>query len=119
MNSEKVKEIKKALEQAIDMGLVMGKNTMFVNIKLADILSLINELGSENEILKINMHETENLSFQINQMNGNLILENQALKDRIAELEETEMKVKTYLTDKEHLEHLLNENLWLYMTLKE
>ena len=52
-----------------------------------DILALINELESENEILKINMHETENLSFQINQMNGNLILENQKLKDRISELE--------------------------------
>ena len=52
-----------------------------------DILALINELESENEILKINMHETENLSFQINQMNGNLVLENQTLKDRIAELE--------------------------------
>lgn len=51
-----------------------------------DILSLINELEKENENLKINMHETENLSFQINQMNGNLVLENQALKDRIAEL---------------------------------
>ena len=52
-----------------------------------DILSLINELERENEILKINLHETENLSFQINQMNGNLILENQKLKDRISELE--------------------------------
>ena len=55
-----------------------------------DILTLINELESENEILKINMRETENLNFQINQMNGNLILENQALKDRIAELESQE-----------------------------
>ena len=55
-----------------------------------DILTLINELESENENLKINMHETENLSFQINQMNGNLILENQALKDRLAELESQE-----------------------------
>lgn len=51
MNSEKVKKIKKALEYAIDMGLVIGKNTMFVNIKLADILTLINELESENERL--------------------------------------------------------------------
>ena len=53
-----------------------------------DILSLINELEKENENLKINMHETENLNFQINQMNGNLVLENQALKDRIAELKD-------------------------------
>lgn len=59
-----------------------------------DILRLINELESENEILKINTHETENLSFQINQMNGNLIIENQKLKNRIAELEK-ENKSKT------------------------
>lgn len=49
MNSEKVKEIKKALEYAIDMGLVIGKNTMFVNIKLVDILTLINELEKCSE----------------------------------------------------------------------
>ena len=61
-----------------------------------DILTLINELESENEILKINTHETENLSFQINQMNGNLIIENQQLKNRIAELEkENETKTDT------------------------
>ena len=42
-----------------------------------DILSLINELEKENE----------NLNFQINQMNGNLIIENQALKNRISDLE--------------------------------
>ena len=42
-----------------------------------DILSLINELEKENE----------NLNFQINQMNGNLIIENQVLKNRIAEWE--------------------------------
>lgn len=51
MESEKVKEIKKALEYAIDMGLVIGKNTMFVNIKLVDILTLINKLERENERL--------------------------------------------------------------------
>lgn len=66
-----------------------------------DILSLINELESENEILKINMHETENLGFQINQMNGNLIIENQTLKDRIAELEKENGELKEHVTEVE------------------
>ena len=66
-----------------------------------DILSLINELESENEILKINMHETENLGFQINQMNGNLIIENQKLKDRIAELEKENGELKEHVTEVE------------------
>ena len=92
MNSEKVKEIKKALkccsEGKCEKCLIGEKDIRkCVDILLKDTLTLINELESENEILKINMHETENLSFQINQMNGNLIIENQALKDRIAELE--------------------------------
>lgn len=66
-----------------------------------DILSLINELESENEILKINMHETENLGFQINQMNGNLIIENQKLKDRIAELEKENGELKEHVAEVE------------------
>lgn len=64
-----------------------------------DILRLINELESENEILKINTHETENLSFQINQMNGNLIIENQKLKNRIAELEKENKSKTDTITD--------------------
>ncbi len=63
-------------------------NALIVKIDIQKQLKKrIDELESENENLKINLHETENLSFQINQMNGNLVLENQALKDRIAELE--------------------------------
>ena len=48
----------------------------------------IGELEFDNEIIKFNMKETEKASFNINQMNGNLVLENQVLKDRIAELED-------------------------------
>lgn len=92
MNSEKVKEIKKALkccsEGKCEKCLIGRKDIRkCVDILLKDTLTLINELESENEILKFNMRETENLSFQINQMNGNLILENQALKNRISDLE--------------------------------
>ena len=47
----------------------------------------IGELEFDNENIKFNMKETEKASFNINQMNGNLILENEALKDRLAELE--------------------------------
>ena len=100
MNSEKVKEIKEALEcckqneieETCRYCLVCpASNWDYEKECMIDLfqktLTLINELESENEILKINMHETENLNFQINQMKGNLILENQALKNRIAELE--------------------------------
>ena len=107
MNSEKVTEIKKALETCMHTRVSSGRECPYnyTNTKtkhsecfrMAEhALTLINELENENEILKINMHETENLSFQINQMNGNLILENQKLKDRIAELEkENETKTDT------------------------
>ena len=86
MNSEKVKEIKKALEYAIDMGLVMGKNTMFVNIKLSDILTLINELESENERLKWGKQTLEDKDTLLAKV-GEMVQENQQLKDRIADLE--------------------------------
>lgn len=69
MGSEKVKEIKKALQDAIDMGLVMGKNTMFVNIKLADILTLINELESDNKSLQDLCNKTyEDLTKEIDRL---------------------------------------------------
>ena len=88
MNSEKVKEIKEKLQEEIFIANSFGDKLRKVPTKeLENLLTLINELESENESLKINMHETENLNFQINQMNGDLILENQALKDRLAELE--------------------------------
>ena len=95
MNSEKVKEIKKVLEMfAIDnkemtlfQSPVPQGESCVKTIKYADILTLINKLESENETIRLNMQETEKASFNINQMNGNLVIENQKLKDRIAELE--------------------------------
>ena len=93
MESKKVKEIKKALEYAIDMGLVIGKNTMFVNIKLADILTLINELESENERLKWEKQTLEDKDTLLAKV-GEMVQENQQLKARIAELEK-ENKILT------------------------
>ena len=106
MNSEKVKEIKKALKCCSEgkcEKCLIGKKDIrkCVDILLKDTLTLINELENENENLKINMQETENLSFQINQMNGNLIIENQKLKDRIAELEEENGELKEHVTEVE------------------
>lgn len=103
MESEKVKEIKKALERCINDCSGNScpydkyeKSLKCIDDLQKDALTLINELESENETIKFNMQETEKASFNINQMNGNLVIENQQLKDRIAELEsersEVEMK---------------------------
>ena len=59
MNSEKVKEIKKALEQNIKSGLGYEDNNKFCNIMFADILTLINELEKENGELKQHITEVE------------------------------------------------------------
>lgn len=55
MNSEKVKEIKKALEQNNDNGIIYevnGNKRVCKFIHHKDILTIINELESENERLK-------------------------------------------------------------------
>ena len=77
MTSEKVKEIKKALEFNANYehynksGYIDGYKCKTVTY--ADILTLINELESENDTLHTNLCEWRK--------------ENQQLKDRIAELE--------------------------------
>ena len=114
MESEKVKEIKKALEYAIDMGLVIGKNTMFVNIKLADILTLINELESENEGLKWEKQTLEDKDTLLTKV-GEVVQENQQLKDRIAELESDNKSLqdlcnKTYEDLTKEIDRLEKEN---------
>ena len=91
MNSEKVKEIKKALEDNAHykhhdkLSYIDGYKCKL--IAYADILTLINELESENERLnsrhrnlKINYNKTwkQYREYEV---------ENQQLKDRIAELE--------------------------------
>ena len=77
MESEKVKEIKKALEDNANyehynkLGYIDGYKCKTVSY--VDILTLINELESENDTLHTNLCEWRK--------------ENQQLKDRIAELE--------------------------------
>ena len=105
MNSEKVKEIKKCLEcckqneiedtckYCLDCPASDWDYEKTCTIDLFQkTITLINELESENETLKLNIQETEKASYNINQMNGNLVIENQQLKDRIAELEEDKEK---------------------------
>ena len=83
MESEKVKEIKKALEQNDDNGIMYEVNDQkrtckFIHHK--DILTLINEFESENErLMKLQARGGCRVA--------ELGIENQQLKDRIAELE--------------------------------
>jgi hypothetical protein len=81
MESEKVKEIKKVLEQNDDNGIMYEVNDekrtcKFIHHK--DILTLINELESENERLLQQRNKTYNI----------WVKDTEKLKDRIAELEE-------------------------------
>ena len=81
MNNEKVKEIKEALElneyYAIEYFSKSGESKIFT---FTDLLTLINELESENERLK---EYRKNHSKTL----ARIISENKELKDRIKELE--------------------------------
>ena len=96
MNSEKVKEIKECLQSCNDDKMACYDCKYYEKCEKIltknNILTYINELESENETLKFNIQETEKASFNINQMNGNLVIENQQLKDRIVELEKDKEK---------------------------
>lgn len=117
MESEKVKEIKKALEDNANyehhnkLGYIDGYKCK--TVAFADILTLINELESENETIKLNIQETEKASFNINQMNGNLVIENQQLKDRIAELEKENALIKNSVAMRDYktLEEISNNKV--------
>ena len=85
MNSEKVKEIKESLQQEIHLTeYVDGAYSENVSLDLLkDVLTLINELESENERL---MKLQARGGYRV----AELGIENQRLKDRIAELEDEE-----------------------------
>ena len=88
MNSEKVKEIKKALEdnKTDHLPYIDGWKCKFV--EYADILTLINELESENERLTKQYVDWKDLYYE----NTKRV---KKLKDRIAELEsENERLIK-------------------------
>ena len=85
MNSEKVKEIKKSLQQEIHLTeYVDSAYSENVSLDLLkDVLTLINELESENErVMKLQARGGCRIA--------ELGIENQQLKDRIAELENTD-----------------------------
>ena len=86
MNSEKVKEIKQALENCqkdncLGCPYFINKKRCRANDLLLDTITLINELESENERIK-NIGLNEDITVR------EWLQENKQLKDRIAELEE-------------------------------
>ena len=85
MNSEKVKEIKKSLQQEIHLTeYVDSAYSENVSLDLLkDVLDIINELETENKrLMKLQSRGGCRVA--------ELGIENQQLKDRIAELENTE-----------------------------
>ena len=85
MNSEKVKEIKESLQQEIHLAeYVDSSYSENVSLDLLkDVLTLINELESENErLMKLQSRGGCRVA--------ELGIENQQLKDKIAELENTD-----------------------------
>ena len=101
MNSEKVKEIKKALEYCSNHSVSdcsnvcpYDKYTRCRTELTKDSLTYINELESENERLNKSDTSKEESSIKYYNLYRDFKRENQTLKDRIAELEK-ENKSKT------------------------
>ena len=96
MNSEKVKEIKESLQQEIHLAeYVDSAYSENVSLDLLkDVLTLINELETENErLMKLQARGGCRVA--------ELGIENQQLKDRIAELEDEIERLET-VVDKEY-----------------
>ena len=90
MESEKVKEIKEALEQNDDNGImyeVNDKKRICKFIHHKDILTLINELESENERLKKDCADIANDYQEMGGFYYEEAQKNQQLKDKVTELE--------------------------------
>lgn len=84
MNIEKVKEIKKALENNIKEHFLFINENKWKYLRYADILTYINELESDyNELKEIVLNEAI-----IDKKVGEMVLQNLQLKAQIAELEE-------------------------------
>ena len=97
MNSEKVKEIKE---------LLLRKAKEYESQTLLDILALINELESENERL---MKLQAKGGYRV----AELGIENQQLKDRIAELEKENALIKNSVAMRDYktLEEISNNKV--------
>ena len=108
MNSEKVKEIKEALEycskhSVSDYSNVCpyDKYTRCRTELTKDSLTLINELESENERLNKSDTSKEESSIEYYNLYRDFKRENQQLKDRIAELEKENGELKEHVTEVE------------------
>lgn len=111
MESEKVKEIKKALECIVNANVSKIEINYYGNLH-ADILTLINELESENESL---VEERDLYKEQFNELEPrffDLRDDNKELKDRIAELEKEKTCVWEEWTDGDH-------SIWCCSNCKE
>ena len=96
MNSEKVKRIKKYFEERAETRSCLlykdKENDELDVIYCADILTLINELESENERSKDSNKNILFVNEHVIKQNDDLTKENERLKNRIAELEKDKEK---------------------------
>lgn len=105
MNSEKVKEIKNNLKAEIS--IAENYEFEYRSLKLnclQDILTLINELESENKNLKWEKQILENKDVLLAKL-GEMVQENQKLKDRIAELENEKSKLNIELDKRDCIDY--------------
>ena len=122
MESEKVKEIKKALEFNANEDIyvlpyVDDKGEQNI-VNFNDILTLINELEDENERLKNDCTDIANddqeMDYQeMDKLSNEEAEKNQQLNDRIAELEKenAEIKNSVVMRDSKTLEEISNDKL--------
>ena len=108
MDSEKVKEIKKALEYCSNHSVSdcsnvcpYDKYTRCRTELTKDSLTLINELESENERLNKSDTSKEESSIEYYNLYREFKRENQTLKNRIAELEKENGELKEHVTEVE------------------
>lgn len=101
MNSEKVKEIKEALQDHSIEKLKYQDGIKIKELDFFDILTYINELESENERLDKSDTSKEESSIEYYNLYRDFKRENQRLKNRIAELEKENGELKEHVTEVE------------------
>lgn len=101
MNSEKVEEIKKALQDHSIEKLKYQDGIKIKELDFFDILTYINELESENERLNKSDTSKEESSIEYYNLYRDFKRENQKLKDRIAELEKENGELKEHVAEVE------------------
>lgn len=101
MNSEKVKEIKEALQDHSIEKLKYQDGIKIKELDFFDILTYINELESENERLNKSDTSKEESSIEYYNLYRDFKRENQQLKDRIAELEKENGELKEHVAEVE------------------